>query len=135
MIPSRRPSSPSGMGAGVPPSAPRCSALPPGVERPEPAAAPSAPTLRPAGPRRPGKPAVEAARPQPRALLGAGAGEERRERGANGRNTRGWEDPPPPASQPSSPFPLCCSSCSAKRLERNKSGNPPCPPRRETGER
>lgn len=70
------------------------------------------------------------------------------ERGDNGRNMRSWEDthtprhphlqlplPPTPESQPSSLFPLCCSSCSAKRLERNKSGNPPCPPRRETGER
>lgn len=56
-------------------------------------------------------------------------------RGANGRNTRAWEDPPPPETQPSSLLPLCCSNCSAKRLERNKSGNPPCPPRRETGER
>lgn len=67
-------------------------------------------------------------------------------RGTNSRNMKGWETlpatPPPPPHHPPPQhhshrpcYPLCCSSYSAKRLERNKSGNPPCPPRRETGER
>lgn len=112
VIPFRRSLNRSGMGAGVSPPAPRCSALLPGTERPEPAPASPAPTFCPAGPRRPGKLALEEARPQPSAGGGwegkGGEGEGRTQgkkgglmgKGANGRNMWDCKDPPPPEPRP-----------------------------------